>query len=580
MVAQLARIKARVTWNTLTAQAWIAVLIILGILYGLGVILMAVLGAVASIAGGWANIVNALVILAGAALIIGWVMLPVIFAAQDNTLDPRRFAPFVGPSRSFALGLIVATVIGIGGSFSVLAALIPVVTWAAQGDVLAAALALLSAPLALAMAFTWSRTLTTWLGVRVTATSGRRDLTTILATMLFILILAPMGVWMQMIMNNFDPTIVERVAAFAAWTPFGAPWAIAASAHSGAWLAMLGQVAICLGTLAAGAWAWMRVLPAAMAGTAAPVSAQADQAMAKGRYLVDPEAEERNAHNDTKRWGIGGGRDEATQAGRQGATARAFVGVRHFQRMGLSAPAASLANRTLIYWIKDPRLLTSWLSSLIFPVMAIFWSRIPEMGGGFPLFFILFMPMLLGAVTGALMQYDSTALWLLVSSGIRGRDERLGRLAGSLPILVPITVVSTVGFCAASGMDMPSSILLITSTMAVLAGATSTTLIVAARWVYPVQPPGTSPLATKGTGQFVTTMILQFAQWLLTFVSAAPALIVLALAYLGMIPALVAVLVALVWSGGLFVAGVVVGGRMWDGSQVEVLTKIRAWPGH
>ena len=42
-------------------------------------------------------------------------------------------------------------------------------------------------------------------------------------------------------------------------------------------------------------------------------------------------------------------------------------------------------------------------------------------------------------------------------------------------------------------------------------GAAATTLVVNARWVYPVQPPGTSPLATKGTGSFLLTMLMQLA---------------------------------------------------------------------
>ena len=56
------------------------------------------------------------------------------------------------------------------------------------------------------------------------------------------------------------------------------------------------------------------------------------------------------------------------------------------------------------------------------------------------------------------------------------------------------------------------------------AGAAATTLVVNARWVYPVQPPGTSPLATKGTGSFLMTMLLQLVGFAGTAVLADPVL--------------------------------------------------------
>ena len=80
------------------------------------------------------------------------------------------------------------------------------------------------------------------------------------------------------------------------------------------------------------------------------------------------------------------------------------------------------------------------------------------------------------------------------------------------------------------------------------AGAAATTLVVNARWVYPVQPPGTSPLATKGTGSFLMTMLLQLVGFAGTAVLQIPSYVLLALASFGFVPDWVAYVVALAWS--------------------------------
>ena len=112
------------------------------------------------------------------------------------------------------------------------------------------------------------------------------------------------------------------------------------------------------------------------------------------------------------------------------------------------------------------------------------------------------------------------------------------------------------------------------------AGAAGTTLVVNARWVYPVQPPGTSPLATKGTGSFLMTMLLQLVGFAGTAVLQIPSYVLLALASFGFVPDWVAYVVGIACSIIVLEAAVRIGGRVWDLYAVAALTSIRSWPGH
>ncbi len=581
MVAQLIRLKALMTWNGIKRQTWVLVVTILGLLWGLSIVLSAFAAVVGIAASGHTQEAVIVLVLAGSLLIAGWILLPIVFASLDNTLDPRRFAPYTGPSRGLALGLIAATPVGLGGVFSTLFALLPTVAWLVGGQPVAAMAALLGAALGLAIAFTWARVSTTWLGARLNATSGRRDLVNVVATLLFLVVLAPMGLWIQQLTMSYDPAFLTRTAEVAGWTPIGAPWAMALAIGQGRWAVAAARFAIALATLALGFGLWRRVLPWAMAGRARSISRKAEEALGAGRHLVDPDRATRDRVRDAAPTS-GNANANGGTAGHQRASSaqRWFGGVEKWQHLGLSAQAASLAQRTQIYWLTDPRLSTSLAGPVLFTVMAIAMTRIAANSSGSALFFMAFSPLMMGSIIGALTQYDSTAFWILVSSEIRGRDERLGRLAGSLAIMAPLFALSMVA-CAVFLQFGPMTILhLCAATLVIFAVSTGIALAVGARWVYPVQPPGISPLATKGTGDMASSMAIQMGEFFASMVAGAPALTLLGFSQWGSVPTWISLPVALVWSVGFLWGGVVIGGRLWDRHSVAVLTKIRSWPGH
>ena len=201
-------------------------------------------------------------------------------------------------------------------------------------------------------------------------------------------------------------------------------------------------------------------------------------------------------------------------------------------------------------------------------------------GNTFAIFFTLFGAMLFGGVVATLMAWDSTANWLSITAGIRGRDERLGRLVGALPSAISLFAVVMALLAFAAGIQGRSLIYLAVTTVLLFCATAGAGQILHARWLYPVPPPGANPISTKSTGSFTATMLVQFAQWLAALVASLPASVVLLLGFFGILPDWIGYIVAPVWSLVCLVVGVIVGGRMWDRHAVTLLQQIKAWPGH
>ena len=174
--------------------------------------------------------------------------------------------------------------------------------------------------------------------------------------------------------------------------------------------------------------------------------------------------------------------------------------------------SASLAARTLRYWVVDPRLNMNLVFAVIFPIIGVLMGRVGTEDHMSQLLytgiFLYLVPITSGMAVGALMQYDSTGAWIVVSSGMSGREERRGRLVGSLIVLVP-QVIGYLIHDVVVGVSDVDFVFHQVMGVVLFSGAAATTLVVNARWVYPVQPPGVSPMATKGTGSFLMTMLLQ-----------------------------------------------------------------------
>ena len=91
MVAILVRLKLSLLRNALRRSVWRTVGLIIGIVYALGVVVMALVGLVAL---RWSSVALTadVTVLAFAVLTAGWLLLSLLVFGIDETLDPSRFA--------------------------------------------------------------------------------------------------------------------------------------------------------------------------------------------------------------------------------------------------------------------------------------------------------------------------------------------------------------------------------------------------------------------------------------------------------------------------------------------------------
>ena len=563
MVGQLIRLKLRIIWNTVRKQTVVLVLAVLGVLYFGGSYTSALVGTAFLARSDEAYLATPVMPIAGPFVFLLWLVLPIIFASMDNSLDPVRLSPYVGPSKRLGAGLAAATLVGPGGLLSAMVLFLPVwfALWRAQW--LEALGWFAAGVVTLPLAVLWARAVGTWFAVRLDS-SGKKDAVTALGAVGFMLVLTPMGYWMSLLTQNFSVEAFRAGVNVAMWTPFGAPFGVVASLLEGAWVAAAIRVLITVVTGIVGWRAWLAVLRPVMSGYAGEISADAQRAINEGRYLIDESAEQE-------------ARGQRTAASRSAG----LRSVDTFTRLGIGVRSASLAARTLRYWIVDPRLNMNMVFAILFPIIGVLLGRVAVDGQQvlFTGIFLYLVPVTMGLSVGALMQFDSTGAWIVISSGMSGREERRGRLVGSLVVLVP----QALGYLIHDAITRAgASDFVFHQVMGIVlfSGAAATTLVVNARWVYPVQPPGVSPLATKGTGSFLLTMLMQLAGFAGTAVLQIPSYVLIALASFGLVPFWVAYVVALPWSVIILEGAVRVGGRVWDRYSVAALTTIRSWPGH
>ncbi len=121
MVVAFVRLKLRLTANGLRGQTWRVVLFVLGIVFGAG---CAAAGyALLAIPGllGDRRLAGTELTLAGAAIVLAWLFLPLVFFGVDESLDPARFALLPLSRRTLIPGLTVAALVGVPAAVTLLA---------------------------------------------------------------------------------------------------------------------------------------------------------------------------------------------------------------------------------------------------------------------------------------------------------------------------------------------------------------------------------------------------------------------------------------------------------------------------
>lgn len=509
MVAHLLRLKLALLRNALRRSVWVVVGLVLGGLYGLGLLAGAMVGLVA-LAWASADLTRAVLVLAGGGAVLGWWVVPLVAFGIDETLDPRRFATFAVPRRDMLVGLALAALVGVPGAVTVVLALGTVASWAGHGAAAVPA-ALVGAALGVATCVVGARATTT-VFARVASSRRFREVAGVVA-FLPIILLGPIITTAVRGLSAAGGEL-SRLADWVGWTPVGAPWAIPADVADGAWAAAAVKVLVAVATVAVLGRVWSSALE---------------------RSLVNPPSVSR-------------------------AASRGSGGLGPFGWLP-ATPTGAVAARCLVYWLRDPRYAGSLVIVPLMPVILYFaggasWGPLLALG---PI-----TAFLLGWATSADVAYDSTAFWAHLSAGVSGLADRGGRLVASAVLGVPITVVFTVASVAVSGRWhlLPALLGIAVGILATSYGAAS---VASALLIVPVPAPGQSPFASPPGGG-MTTLLTQFAGFAAVAGATAPELVlgIVAIATGSAAAGWAALAVGTVLGAALLVVGLRAGARTYD----------------
>ncbi len=518
MVADLVRLKLRLTLNGLRRSPWVLVGFVLAAAYGIGV-LVAVLSGMVYVSAQMFEVRALTAVIAGSALVLAWWVVPMVAFGVDSTLDPARFAVFPIPHRRLLVGLTLGGLLGVPGVLTAVACLGSAVLWRAEPAAIGPGV--LGAVIAVLTCVVGSRALTTVLAPVVV----KRRVREVGVALVLVPVALAGPLLSRLVPAGYDlrQADVEPLARVLGWTPLGAAWAIAPDAASGDWGRAAGRLLVALATLALLTLAWRAAL---------------------ARSLVEPVRETTKARER----GLG-------MFGRLPAT-----------------PLGAVVARCFTYWARDPRYA---MAVVLVPVVPVVFALV-DPAGRMVLVAAPLSGFLIGWAISADVAYDGTAYWMHAASPLRGVTDRWGRAiaAGSLAVVV-VVLLSVAGAVA---MRRPETIpALIGCGLGAAGTALGVASVASALVVYPVRQPGDSPFSVR-QGATMPAMLTQLGGWALVLALSSPVIVLAGIAVLGRPPGAgwAALLVGPVLGGGVLTLGAWLGGRLLDRTSPDLLRRLLA----
>ena len=469
MVTQFLGLKLRVLANTFRRSPLQVAGIVIGLIYGIGAAGVTIAG-LSSLRQVEPLLAGSITVTVGSVIVLGFLLVPLAFGV-DNTLDPRSFALLGLAANRLAGALALAGLISLPALVVTAVSIAQVVTWAR--DPLSAAFAVLSAILIIATCVLGAR-VSSSLAALLLATRRARDVTTLIVLVILVSLAPAVALLASVDWDRHGLRVLKSVADVAGWTPLGVAWSAPAEAASGnggvATLKILISLAV-VGTL----WLAWRALV--------------------GWLLVAPQRRE------------GGPR---------------YEGLGWFGRLP-DSPVGAIAARSITYWIRDARYHTALLAVPVAPllfVIALAVAGVPS-----TVLALIPVPVMCLFLSWSMhndVAYDSSAVWLHLASNTAGWADRLGRLAPTLILGIPLVLVGAPISAVISGDSavLPS---LIGVSFSLLFGGLGLSSVISARFPYPSVRPGDSPYAqpqASGTGAGLIQSVTFFA----TIVLSLPAL--------------------------------------------------------
>ncbi|WP_405372610.1 MULTISPECIES: hypothetical protein [unclassified Microbacterium] len=522
MVATVLKLRYRALGNALSRRPWQLVGFIIGSLWGLGALASVIAGLIAVGLFGDQTVATTVAVLGGSALILGWVLGPILVAGMESTVDATRLAPFPLTRLQVMTALAAVGLTGIPGIITILVALSSLLLWLREP---AAAAVALPAGLLGAVVCVLASRLT---GELAGGLGGNRRGREVVGTVVLVLVIfaGPLITGVLSVLAGGVARLDVAVDVLR-WTPLGAPWYIAPAVAAGDVIGAVASAAIALVTAALLWFSWGRVLEVA-----------------------------------------------ATSPRRSASRSVAPGALGLFGRMPTGPVGATWA-RSLTGWLRDPRYLRQLIVIPIFPVLFLVLGGVE--GFGFAIAPVV-AALVLSIAGYADISYDGTAFGTVVAAGAPGRSDRLGRTLGAASIGIPLVIVLAVVSAVVPGEATRLPAVLGASLALLLAGygvcAVSSALIVT-----PVAAAGDSPFKSV-PGQNALTGALVFVAWGAVMALSLPALVLAGIWMTtgGAVWAWSSLATGVIVGGAVAVIGVIVGGRLLDRRGPDLLLRIASFP--
>lgn len=239
-------------------------------------------------------------------------------------------------------------------------------------------------------------------------------------------------------------------------------------------------------------------------------------------------------------------------------------------------PRGVIASRVLSYWRRDPRYRVALVAIPVAPVVMLVALWIagvePQLLALLPLPIIL---LLLGWSIHNDVALDSTAIWMHVASGTRGRDDRIGRLAPVMLLGLPLVMFgSSISVTvAADWRVLPAVIGMNIAVLLVSAGVSSVFSVLIP---YPATRPGDSPFAQPAVAGSRAGLAQTLSMLAALLLSLPPVLLSVQAIIEPRLPEnLLALFFGLLWGVLMLGLGVALGGKIFErrGPEIVALTQ-------
>jgi ABC-2 type transport system permease protein len=518
VVAHLLRLRFRLLLNSFTRSTWTLVSAIIGAAWGLFVLAGLVAGMIAlSFAEPvWVWTVS---VLAGAAAVLGWIVVPLLLRGVDQSLSVEKLRIFPLPPRRLLVALLVVGLLGVPGLVTLIAGLSTTLSWI--GNPVGLVTAPIAAVLGVLTCVTASRAFES-VGASLAAGRRYREVMGVLVFVPLLLLGPIIGVAGSSLATMSDD--LPDIARTMSWTPLGAAWSIPGDLVLGRPGEALAKTGIALATLAVLVLLWRRSL---------------------ATLLVTPPR-------------AGGG-----SGSRKGLGPFAWYP---------ATPTGAVAARTTVYWLRDPRYGGSLIMLPLLAVIAVFLAST-----GSDWFLAALGPVVAATLAITLcaeVSYDGTAFATHLSTGVSGVADRAGRVITLGLLSVPLVVVATIVplLVLDRGEQIPA---LLGIGLGLLLTGFGVSSVASARFLLPVPAAGESPFKTP-PGSTFTSQLGMYAAWLIVFGLAIPELALgIAAITLGNLVLGVAALVVGVIAGSIvMVVGIRQGGALLERRGPELLASL------